>query len=254
MSLLNQLRSLLIDTRIALRGALPAFDEDPLRARMEQAIREISEFVMPPAAANTKTTAQQVALAWQTVSRGLKLSHPELYDELGAKVMILLNERELVEPVTELLQLEAQVKQLEAKHKSVQTRLAERDKNAGEARVRLEQIYQALATAVPQADGAPDEQGRALQRLEALTAQARAPRGTSGRASAPTPPAESPVPGRSVLQAVATGQRQFTRDQREWGVAECLALTGWQFTPIELIERGDPWMAQQLLAAPNAPG
>lgn len=251
MSFLNELRTLLIDARIALRGALPEFDEDPLRTRMEQAIRDISEYVMPPAAATTKTTAQQVALAWQTVSRGLKLSQPKLYDELAAKVMLLLNERELVEPVTELLQLEAQVKQLESKLKSLQARLAERDSNAGNARVRLDQLYQALTTAVPEADATLDEQARALQRLETLSAQARAPRGSSGSASAAAPPAESPVPDRVVLEAVAAAKRPFTREQREWSVAECLALTGWQFTPVELIERGDPWMAQQLLAAPG---
>lgn len=255
MSFLNELRTLLIDARIALRGALPAFDEDPLRTRMEQAIREISEFVMPARAASTKTTAQQVALAWQTVSRGLKHSQPELYDEMSKKVMALLDERELVEPVTELLQLEAQVKQLESKQNSFQTRLSERDKSAAELRGKLDGLYQALATAAPQVGGAADDHASALQRLETLRTQVRAP-GAKGRgaAAAAAVPVESPVPDRGVLEAVAANLRKFTKEQREWSVAECLALTGWQFTPIELIERGDSWMAQQLLAAPTAPG
>jgi hypothetical protein len=250
MSFLVTLRSLLIDLRFALRNALPAFDDDPLRARLDQAIREVSEFVMPPPAANTKTTAQQVALAWQTATRGLKLSHPELYDELGRKVMVLLDERELVEPVTELLQLEAQVKKLEAGGKSFQQRLSEMSKKAGEAQQRLEQLYQALAAAVPQPLPGAEPQALALQRLEALAAGKRA---GPGAARAPAAPVEGPVPDRAVLDAVAANARPFSREQREWCVAECLALTGWQFTPIELIERGDPWMAQQILASPNAP-
>jgi hypothetical protein len=252
MSFLNELRILLIDARIALRD-VPGFDDDPLRPRLEQAIRDISEYVMPPPAASTKTTAQQVALAWQTASRALKLSHPPLYDELAAKVMGLLNERELVEPVTELLQLDAQVKKLEAGQKSFQSRLAELSKKSGEAQQRLEQLYQALATAVPQPIPEPEPQALALKRLELLLAQGPRPSAAGGRAAPAAAPVEGPVPSRAVLEAVVAGGRAFSREQREWCVAECLALTGWQFTPIELIERGDPWMAQQILAAPNAP-
>lgn len=252
MSFLNELRILLIDARIALRD-VPGFDDDPLRPRLEQAIRDISEYVMPPPAASTKTTAQQVALAWQTASRALKLSHPPLYDELAAKVMGLLNERELVEPVTELLQLEAQVKKLEAGQKSFQSRLAELSKKSGEAQQRLEQLYQALASAVPQPIPEPEPQALALKRLELLLAQGPRPAAAGGRAAAAAAPVEGPVPSRAVLEAVVAGGRGFSREQREWCVAECLALTGWQFTPIELIERGDAYLAQTLLAAPNCP-
>lgn len=249
MSFLTELRILLIDARIALRD-VPGFDDDPLRPRLEQAIRGISEYVMPPPAASTKTTAYQVALAWQTASRALKLSHPPLYDELAAKVMALLDERELVEPVTELLQLDAQVKKLEAGQKSFQSRLSELTKKSGDVQQRLDQLYQVLDAAVPQTLSADDRQALALKRVEALAAGG----GKKARAGkAPAVPVEGPVPTRAILDAVATGARPFSREQREWCVAECLALTGWQFTPIELIERGDPWLAQQLLAAPNVP-
>jgi hypothetical protein len=255
MSFLNELRILLIDARIALRD-VPGVEDEPLWARLEQAIRRISEEVMPPPAPSTKTTAQQVALAWQTASRGLKHSHPALYDELASKVMVLLDERELVEPVTELLQLEAQVKQLEASRKAFETRMAELGRKAGEAQQRLEQLYQALAGAAPPVPPGADAQATALQQLEALRAHgggSGSGGGRKGRGAAAPVASESPIPTRVVLDAVAAGTRPFTREQREWSVAECLALTGWQFTPIELIERGDPWLAQQLLAAPNAP-
>lgn len=252
MSFLIELRTLLIEARMALRGASEEFDEDPLRAKLDQALRDINEYVLPPPATTTKTTTQQVALAWQTVCRGLKLSHPELYDELAKKVMNLLDERELVEPVTELLQLDAQVKQLEAKLKSLQNRQAERDKKAAEVQARLEQLYAALAEARPEPAMAPDAQALALQRIAALVASgpSRASGGKAGAKRAAAP-AENPVPDRAVLEAVAAQQRPFTKEQREWSVAECLALTGWQFTPIELIEKGDAWMAQRLIAAPN---
>ena len=140
MSFLNELRILLIDARIALRETRADEDEDPLWTRLEKAIRDISTYVLPPPAANTKTTAQQVALAWQTVCRGVKLTHPELYDELAGKVMRLLDEKELVEPVTELLQLEAQVKKLEAGQKAFETRMAELGGKAGDAQARLDQL------------------------------------------------------------------------------------------------------------------
>ena len=253
MSFPAELRTLLLDARIALRG-IPNFDEDPLRARMEQAILNLNDYVLPPKSASTKTTAQQVALAWQTVCRGLKHSHPELYDELAAKVMILLDEKELVEPVTELLQLEAQVKQLEAKQKPLQTRLNDASKKVTDVLAKLEQLYLALAGAAPQILDPADPQLLALKRIETLVhhpAPARGGKKTSARAEVP---AEDPIPNRAVLEAVATEQRKFTKEQREWSVAECLALTGWQFTPVELIEKGDPWMAQQLLAAQNKSG
>lgn len=253
MSFPAELRTLLLDARIALRG-LPDFDEDPLRARMEQAILNLTDYVLPPRSVSTKSTAQQVALAWQTVCRGLKHSHPELYDELAAKVMILLDEKELVEPVTELLQLEAQVKQLESKQQPLQARLNEASKKASDALARIEQLYLALAGAAPQVLEAPDAQLLALKRIETLATQPSPARGGKKGAARVEAPAEDPIPNRAVLEAVAAEQRKFTKEQREWSVAECLALTGWQFTPVELIEKGDPWMAQRLLEGQTKTG
>jgi hypothetical protein len=179
MSFLNELRILLIDARIALRD-VPGIEDEPVWTRLEQAIRRISEEVMPPPAPSTKTTAQQVALAWQTVCRGIKLSHPPLYDELAKKVMVLLDERELVEPVTELLQLDSQVKQLEASKKAFEARMAELGRKAGEAQQRLDQLYQALAGAAPPVPPGADAQATALLQLEALRAGAHRGGGGGG--------------------------------------------------------------------------
>ena len=75
----------------------------------------------------------------------------------------------------------------------------------------------------------------------------------NGQAAAPKPPTEGPIPSRAVLEAVVAGSREFSKEQREWTVGECMALTGWEFTPVELIQHGDAWMAQKILASPNPP-
>jgi hypothetical protein len=254
MSLLNDLRLLLIDARIALRNEMEGFDDDPLRTRMDQAIHDITEYVMPPPSATTKTTAAQVALAWQTASRSLKMTHPPLYDELAAKVMGLLDEKELVEPVTELLQLGEEVKKLEASRKTLQGRITELGKKGSDAQMRIDQLYQALERALPAQLGS-EPHTLALARLEALVAKGRPSELTSVAKAAPAPasaPADAPIPPRERLALVAAGNGTFTREQREWAIAECMTLTSWQFTPLELIEKGDAWMAQRMLGNPTA--
>jgi hypothetical protein len=50
-----------------------------------------------------------------------------------------------------------------------------------------------------------------------------------------------------VLEAVLTGQRKFNKAQLEFTIGEVMVLTGWQMTPVELIEKGEVWMAQTVL-------
>ena len=177
------------------------------------------------------------------------MTHPPLYDELAAKVMGLLDEKELVEPVTELLQLGEEVKKLEASRKTLQGRITELGKKGSDAQMRIEQLYQALERAMPAQLGS-DPQALALARLEALVAKGRPSELTSIAKAAPAPtsaPADAPIPPRERVSAVANGQGAFTREQREWAIAECMTLTSWQYTPLELIEKGDAWMAEQML-------
>jgi len=58
---------------------------------------------------------------------------------------------------------------------------------------------------------------------------------------------EAPMPGRAVLEAVIAGQRKFTKAQLEFTIAEAMVLTGWQLTPLELTEKGEPWLARLVL-------
>jgi hypothetical protein len=260
MSTLSELRTLLIDARIALRREMGHFEADPLSKRLETAIKQVTEEVMPPPSASTKTSAQQVALAWQTVCRGLKLTKPELYDEMSTRVMNLLNIKELVEPVTEILQLEEHVKKLESAQVPLHQRLADVRKKAVEAQNRLDELHKALGAAAPQVTDDGDAQALAKKRIDALVQEAQMPKsesaGSGARAASKTaaaPPPDGPIPSRAVLEAVVAGGKEFSKEQREWSVGECMALTSWEFTPVELIEHGDAWMAQKILDSGKAP-
>jgi hypothetical protein len=52
-----------------------------------------------------------------------------------------------------------------------------------------------------------------------------------------------------VLLAVAAGERPFTDPHREWCVGEAMVLSGFEFTPIELIQQGDAAIAGIIVKA-----
>lgn len=247
----KDLRTLLIDCRIALRSAPKA--DAGLGERLQDAIREIDrEALRPKLDFDIKAGSHQVALAWQTVARGLKHSHPALYADLNGKVMRLLDVRELVEPTEELLQLEARIKAVEAERDSSKARMDELRRRAGEAQHALDGLYRALAEAVPQINASGDPQSQALARIEMLqeTREQAAAAATGGSRKAAS---DSPVPTRRLLQAVIDGQRALTREQREWAIGEALGVTGWQYTPVELVAKGEVWLARCLLDANAVP-
>lgn len=259
----GELRALLIDCRIAVRRA--GGDAAALGARLEQVIRELDRgALVVPGAATSSTTpggggSHQVALAWQTVSRGLMLSHPQLYSELRDKVMALLDQRELQDPAAELLRAEAQLRELEAERRGQQARLAELAQRAAEAQSAMTVLREALAEAaadLPAAAHSTDPQTLALNQVAWLVEQRTraATAASAGPARASTePPAEGPVPTRAVLRAVVDGQRGFSPEQREWVVGEALGITGWQYTPVELLAKGDSWLAERILASSTLP-
>ena len=65
---------------------------------------------------------------------------------------------------------------------------------------------------------------------------------------------EAPMPGQAVLEAVIAGERKFNKAQLEFTLAEAMVLTGWEMTPIELMEKGHVWLAELILKnhAPEA--
>ncbi len=236
------LRALLIDCRIALR-ALPSKAAQVLMQRIEVALTEVNKQGVQGQASGSQT-AQQVALAWQTVARGLKHTHLEIYEDLNARVMTLLGERSLLEPTEELLSLNKQVEELTRERERISHRLTQAKERQRTAQIQLAELHNALAAAVPEC-AERDVQAQALARLSMLAALASSPAAESeSRARAER---EGPAPNRQTLERIAAGGSSFTKEQRDWVIGECLGLTGWEFTPIELVEKGDAWLAALLI-------
>ena len=245
---MKELRTLLIDCRIELRKLLRDFHKTELCERLDVAVQslanasgveaDLKQPVKAEVAQNVKETSSQVALAWQTAARDLKFSHPTLYDQMSKKVMSKLGVKTLVDQVDELRQLEDTVGELKKHQES-----AEKARHAVE--VERDALLGALASAVPELNDGGDRIGVALARIEMLTKQAQS--GGGGRkasAGAAQAEEENRIPSPEVLATVAAGARRFTNAQREWCVGEAMVLSGFQLTPMELIEQGDAKIAE----------
>ncbi|MFT3807828.1 hypothetical protein [Arenimonas sp.] len=261
---MKELRDLLIDCRIELRKLVRDFQKTELCERLDLAIQTVTQMQAPAKAEAAKTrddsdndnpspseksaTTNQVGLAWQTAARDLKFSDPPLYERLSEKVMRLLEQKTMVDPVTELKQLGDELAGVRAKSfadAKLRTALEnERDTLLG-----------ALAIAVPQLTDSGDRVGVALARIDWLIQHGAAKPGAAGAAggsAAPVgPPPEGPMPTPEILKAVADGLRPFSKEQREWSVGEAMVLSGFQYTPVELIEKGDSHIARIIVDARN---
>ena len=244
----NELRDLLIDCRIELRKSMREFAKSELCERIDAAMQTLSSApgksdttavaaaTLPVSARVIKETSNQVALAWQTAARDLKFSNPPLYEAMSKKVMSRLESKTLVDQVDELRELEDEI--------------AGERKSAGETeklRLALEAerdtLLGALANACPQLSDGGDRVGVALARIEWLKAHgARSQPGSAAAAAAAEE--ESRVPTPEILVLIAAGSRRFTNAQREWSVGEAMVLSGFRFTPMELIEQGDAQIAK----------
>lgn len=246
---MKELRALLIDCRIELRRLVRDFHKTPLCERLDAATQTLAnapaEEAPPadPGAAGqrqVRETSNQVALAWQLVARDLKFTHPPLYEAMGKKVMLRLETRTLIDQVDELRQAEANVAGLRQHQAELEAQLhameAERDTLLG-----------SLASAVPQLKDGGDRIGVALARIDCLKAQATkaAPVVTVGTVAEE----ETRIPSEDLMSLIAAGGRQFTQAQREWCIGEAMVLSGFQYTPMELIEQGDASIARIIAGA-----
>jgi hypothetical protein len=109
----------------------------------------------------------------------------------------------------------------------------------------LNTLQKALAAAAPEGSNAKDAQLAALARIEWLLVHGKPD--PAAAAAAKAAEMDAPMPSRAVLEAVIAGTRKFTKEQLEFSVGESMVLTGWQMTPLELIEKGEQWLAQQVL-------
>jgi len=117
----------------------------------------------------------------------------------------------------------------------------------------LNTLHKTLAAASPdfEGDSAGEVQHQALRRIEWLASRG----GTDPHAAAAAKEAEmqAPMPGQAVLEAVIAGERRFTKAQLEFSVSEAIVLTNWEMTPIEILEKGEPWLADLILRNHGAP-
>jgi hypothetical protein len=109
----------------------------------------------------------------------------------------------------------------------------------------LHALHRALATVVPEVKDGADAQAVALQRIEWLATHGRP--NPEAAAAAREAELEAPIPGRAVLEAVIAGKRSFTKEQLEFTISEAMVLNGWEMTPLELMAKGEVWLARQVL-------
>lgn len=256
---MKDLRNLLVDCRILLRR-FPADDRvGEMMSRLESAISRLdAEGFGPPAKpvpppvtlATDKTEAeQQVAFAWQQAARDLKFSHPELYESLSKRVLDRVGKDALVDQATEIRQLQETAQSASAELQTLR-----------ESQAKLQQDYDvllgSLAQSVPELKDYGDALAVALARIKALIRQRdQAVQKSQQANAAPSAGAEgpksaaSPVPTAELLAEVADGRLPFTKEQREWSVSEAMVVSGFQYTPVELLEKGDAFIAGVLRGA-----
>jgi len=254
---MKDLRALLIDCRIELRKLERDFQKTELCERLDLAIQQVANAAAPapPVRANEAApglppekaqTVSQVALAWQTAARDLKFSDPAIHARLSEKVMRLLGAKTLVDPATEILQLEQMLT-------AAERRIAQIEKASQTLGVERDALLGALADAVPLLKDAGDRLAVGLARVAWLKAEAG--KVASGTAAAPAKRAPEPqdtVPSPELLAAVAAGAAPLSKEQREWCVGEAMVVTGFQYTPVELLEQGDAAVARLILDARKA--
>jgi hypothetical protein len=152
--------------------------------------------------------------------------------------------------------MEAQASQISRLRQDIEDAEHTRDA-ANLARMRvfgqLNTLHKTLAAATPDFDGdaGAEPQHVALRRVEWLVHQG----GTDPMAvqAAHDAEMEAPMPGQAVLEAVIAGERRFTKPQLEFSLSEAIVLTNWELTPLELMEKGEPWIAALILKSHGAP-
>ena len=230
---MKALRNLLLDCRTALRRADPNFARTPLSEQLDDTIIELGQNAQPELPEPETRTAQQVAYAWQSATRDLRFSHPELHEKLQARVLQMLDVDVLLDPASEIHALQTKLQLDEATLRDAVTELAA--------------LRQSLADAVPNLDGNVPAPEAARLRLRMLVDSAT--RGGGLPKAAPKDPASVGL-SREELHAVASGQRTLSREEREWCIGEAMVLSGFQQTPAALLAGGEPALARLILDTP----
>ena len=232
---MKDLRNLLLDVRASLRRNDRNFEKNPLRQQLDETLIELSKPQEEPEEERIEPetfTAQQVAYAWQIAARNLRLTHPELHTRMVARVHEMLDADVLHDPATEILMLQTRL----------DTHAVERKSDTAE----LVALRHALAQAVPLVgrDAMGSESECAQRRVQMLVAAAAKGSGL------PQPVTDDPndlTHTREELEAVVAGQRQLSRWERAWCIAEALVMTGQTTTELQAISDAD--LVKMVLAA-----
>ena len=155
----------------------------------------------------------------------------------------------VIDPLTKAL--DAQAALIERLRQDVEA--AERARDVAQlTRMRvvgqLHTVHKALTAATPEFPAAPDGEAQhlALRRIEWLISHGG--NDPAVAEAAREAEMEAPMPGQAVLEAVIAGHRNFTKPQLEFSLTEAIVLTNWEMTPLELLAKGEPWLAQLILS------
>ena len=232
---MKALRNLLLDCRTALRRADPNFARSQLSEQLDDTIIELGQNAEQAESPEPETrTAQQVAYAWQSATRDLRFSHPELHAKLQARVLQLLDIDVLHDPASEIHALQSKVQEDAARLR--------------DAVAELSALRQSLADAVPNLDGNVPAAEAARLRLRMLVDSAT--RGGGLPKATPKDPGNVGLT-RDELRAVANGERNLSREEREWCIGEAMVLSGFQKSPAQLLADGEPALARLILETPT---
>lgn len=210
-----EIRNLLLDCRAALRRADRKFETTPLAEILDDEIIRIGRESEPRPASEepvAKPHALPIAYAWQAAARELRSSHPDVHELLSRRVHERLREEVVDSADEEIDALRVELQKSEA----CRTRL---EQELAAARMELD-IARSSPAAAPAAMG-----GGAAQ-------AARDPR----------------IPDQELLRAVANGTAVLSDEHRDWCLAEAMVLTGFERTPVQLMEDGEAALAALILS------
>lgn len=232
---MSDLRNLLLDCRSALRRANRRFEDDPLRGKIDAALNDLGKDDDDDELAEPETrSAQQVAFAWQIVTRSLRLTHPDVHAKLVTRVHDMLDADELHDSTTEILALQAKLETTSTAEQSSAKELAD--------------LRQALADVVPLVGrDAIGSDAECTQRRVQFLIKAAEQGGGLPKQVNDDPHDQAHT--REELLAVAQGRRQLSRWERSWCLAEALVMT--EMSAAQLKKLKDAELVKMVLAGPT---
>ena len=218
---MTKIRNLLLDCRAALRRSDKNFESTPLADLLDDEIIRIGRESEPAPRSEepvAKPHALPIAYAWQAAARELRGSHPEVHELLTRRVNERLRQKVVDNAGDEIDALRGQLQQREAECANLGQELAT-------MRTELD-IARHASAAMPVGPGA----------------------------GGPVAPARDPrIPGQELLRAVANGTAVLSNEHRDWCLAEAMVLTGFERTPVQLMEDGEASLAALILSGKPVP-